>query len=68
MKLNYNNEELELEISRIDFEKLCNSLIERLRKPIIRALNDADLSPDELDAVILIGGSTRMPLVKSCVT
>lgn len=59
---------LESVIDRADFEKLTNPLLLRLRNPVERALRDASLSPDELDAVILIGGATRMPVVRSAVT
>ncbi|MFZ5352354.1 MAG: molecular chaperone HscC [Bacillota bacterium] len=58
----------EQEISRDDFEKLVNPLLLRLRQPIERALRDAKLSPGDLDAVILIGGATRMPIIRSTVT
>lgn len=57
----------ELRLDRADFEKLANPLLLRLRKPIERALRDAALSPSDLDAVILIGGATRMPLIKSVI-
>ncbi|WP_139251737.1 Hsp70 family protein [Gracilibacillus kekensis] len=50
------------------FEEMTYSLIQRLRAPIVRALHDASLRPDDLDAVILVGGATRMPLIKSVVT
>ncbi|GIN22715.1 molecular chaperone HscC [Siminovitchia fordii] len=57
----------ETTLRKEDFEKLSNQLLLRLRYPIERALRDADLSPDDMDAVILIGGATRMPLIKSVV-
>lgn len=61
------DENCEIDINREEFEKISNELLLKLRKPIERALNDASLSPSDLDAVILIGGSTRMPVVKSVV-
>ncbi|KPV57698.1 2-alkenal reductase [Paenibacillus sp. A3] len=57
----------ETSLNRNDFEKIAGQLILRLRHPIERALRDASLSPDDLDAVILIGGATRMPIIKSVV-
>ncbi|MCP1305798.1 molecular chaperone HscC [Paenibacillus tyrfis] len=57
----------ETTLNRNDFEKIAGQLILRLRHPIERALRDASLSPDDLDAVILIGGATRMPIIKSVV-
>ncbi len=58
----------EMELDRARFEKLCTELILRLRHPVERALRDADISPSEIEAVILIGGSTRMPLVRNVVS
>lgn len=55
-------------IDRADFEKLAGQLLLRLRHPIERALRDAELKPSDLDAVILIGGATRMPMIKSVVS
>jgi molecular chaperone HscC len=55
-------------VDRADFEKLVNPLLLRLRHPIERALRDAEVSPNDLEAVILIGGATRMPIVKSVVS
>ncbi|WP_317951273.1 molecular chaperone HscC, partial [Rossellomorea marisflavi] len=49
----------EMEVDRKRFEKLCQPLMLKLRKPIERALRDADLMVDEIDAIILIGGATR---------
>lgn len=57
----------EVSISYSQFEKLVASLIMRLRHPIERALSDASLTPKDLDAVILIGGATRMQIIKSLV-
>ncbi|MBB5038435.1 Hsp70 family protein [Prosthecobacter dejongeii] len=54
---------LSLEISRTEFEKLIRPLIERTRAHCLRALSDAGVKPEELDEVILVGGSTRIPLV-----
>lgn len=64
MNVMVNGQTLELRLDRADFEKLAHPLLLRLRKPIERALRDASLSPSDLDAVILIGGATRMPLIK----
>lgn len=54
---------LQLRLSRSKFEQLVQDLTERLRGPFMSALKDADLQPSHLDEVILVGGSTRMPLV-----
>jgi len=58
-------EEKSLEISRLDFDDLSKPLIMRLRQPIERAMRDAELTPRDLDAVILVGGATRMPIVRT---
>ncbi len=58
---------LDHHLSRTDFEQLCTALTTRLRRPIDRAIYDAGLSPDELEKVILVGGATRMPLIRSLV-
>ncbi|MGY0693728.1 molecular chaperone HscC [Virgibacillus sp. FSP13] len=55
------------QITRQQFEKIVHPLIIRLRVPIERALRDASLSPDELDAVVLVGGASRMPIIKTIV-
>ena len=54
---------LSLELTRVAFEKLIRPLIERTRAHCLRALSDAGVKPEELDEVILVGGSTRIPLV-----
>ncbi|WP_239617740.1 molecular chaperone HscC [Cohnella mopanensis] len=67
MSFKWEDKEFELTLDRNEFEKLASHLVLRLRHPIERALRDASLSPDDLDAVILIGGATRMPVIKSVV-
>lgn len=68
MKLNIDSSNYELTIDSDTFEKICNELLLKLKTPIYRAMRDADISTDELDAVILIGGSTKMPLIRSTVS
>jgi len=58
---------IETRLSRAQFEDLCGDLISRLRRPLKRALSDAGLSPVQLDEVVLVGGGTRMPVVKDLV-
>jgi len=64
MSLTLQDQSYELKLDRTEYEKLAHPLLLRLRKPIERALRDASLSPSDLDAVILIGGATRLPLIK----
>ncbi len=54
---------LVVDITRAKFQELTHDLIERTRKPMERALSDANLKPDAIDEVVLVGGSTRMPAV-----
>jgi molecular chaperone DnaK len=58
---------LETKLTRGEFEYLCQDLLERLRIPVKQALADAALSPRQVDEVVLVGGSTRMPMVKELV-
>ena len=58
---------LNVTITRARFEELSSHLIDRCRTPVERALADAKLSPGELDAVVMVGGSTRIPAVKDLV-
>lgn len=56
---------LQMNMSRATFEKLTAHLIERTRKPCEQALQDAKLRPGEIDEVVLVGGSTRIPAVQT---
>ncbi|MEY4529801.1 MAG: DnaK-like protein [Deinococcota bacterium] len=58
---------LEKKLTRAQFENLVGDLFERCRKPVLKALEDAKLSASQIDEVILVGGSTRIPAVKALV-
>ena len=58
---------LDTEIARADFEKLISPLIEETLEAIDRALADANLQADDIDRIILVGGSTRIPLVRQMI-
>ncbi len=58
---------LQLKLTRSRFEQMTEDLVARLRKPFEQALSDAGLGARELDEVILVGGSTRMPMVQNLV-
>ena len=58
---------LQMNLSRARFEQLVEDLVHRTRGPCEQALKDAGLRPDQIDAVILVGGSTRMPKVQELV-
>ena len=55
------------QVGRAEFEAECAPLLRKLRSPIERTIGDAGLSQRELDAVVLVGGATRMPMVRSLV-
>ena len=58
---------LQLTVTRAEFERMVDHLIERCRKPVENALRDAKLSPSQIDEVVLVGGSTRVPKVQEFV-
>jgi molecular chaperone DnaK len=58
---------IEIKLNRAQFEELCGDLVSRLRRPLKRAISDAGLSPMDIDEVVLVGGSTRMPMVQDLV-
>ncbi|XP_012487071.1 heat shock 70 kDa protein 6, chloroplastic [Gossypium raimondii] len=58
---------IETTLTRVKFEELCSDLLDRLKKPVENALGDAKLSFKDIDEVILVGGSTRIPAVQELV-
>ena len=58
---------LQMNLTRVDFEKLVDDLIERVRGPVMQALKDAKLDAKQIDEVVLVGGSTRIPKVQAVV-
>jgi molecular chaperone DnaK len=58
---------LQVTITRAQFEQMCDHLIEKCRGPVVQALKDAKLDPKEIDEVVLVGGSTRIPKVQELV-
>lgn len=64
LSLQLEAQSIEISISRQMFKTLSVPLLERLRKPVEQSLRDARIRPQELDAVILVGGATRMPMVQ----
>ncbi len=58
---------LTMTISRAEFEKITDRLFERCRGPVLKAMDDAGLKPNDIDEVVLVGGSTRMPRVQQIV-
>ena len=56
---------IDLEIDRSKFESLSKTILERCKTPVEKALKDAKLSKSDIDEVILVGGSTRIPAVRN---
>ena len=58
---------LDVKITRAKFEQLTEDLTERCKEPLEKSLKDAGLKPGDIDEVILVGGSTRMPVIQKLV-
>jgi molecular chaperone DnaK len=59
---------LQMHITRAKFEQLIDSLLDRLRGPVQQALQDAKMTSKDIDEIVLVGGSTRIPKVQELVT
>jgi molecular chaperone DnaK len=59
---------LNLKLTRSKFEQLSEDIIQRTMEPVRKAMKDAGLAPSDLDEVVLVGGSTRIPRVQALVT
>ena len=58
---------IESSIDRKTYESLCSDLLDRLLEPVNKVIGDSGWYPDEIDEVVLVGGSTRMPMVQQLV-
>jgi len=58
---------MDINLTRAKFDELTHDLVEKTMGPVQTALKDADLSPSELDKILLVGGSTRIPAVQEAV-
>lgn len=58
---------LDYKLTRAEFDRMTKELVERTMKPVKQALADAKLNPSDLDQVLLVGGSTRIPAVQEAV-
>jgi molecular chaperone HscC len=68
MCVTWQEQEFRWEIAAADFERHCEALLNRLSRPIQQALRDARLRTGQLDDVVLVGGATRMPMIRKLVT
>ena len=58
---------LDMELSRTQFEELVTHLVERTMEPVAQAIQDANLEPDDVSRIVLVGGSTRIPAVQAAI-
>ena len=68
MKCKIGEEIIETEISEKEYDKECEDLYEKIRGPVKRALADAKLKLSDIDKIVLVGGATRLPGVRSFVS
>lgn len=61
-------ETLEYKVDMNDFEKQCEPLLERIRKPVKRSLSDANIKLSDIDVVVLVGGATKLPLIRTFIS
>jgi molecular chaperone HscA len=61
--LRFNNQDYQIDISLSEIEELFTPLVDKTIQCVKNALNDANLSTDEIDGIIMVGGSTRMPTI-----
>lgn len=68
MSVNFDSQDYRWELDEDAFTKLAEPLLQRLRTPVERALRDSTIRAQELDTVVLVGGATRMPVVRKLVS
>lgn len=64
----WNDRPLECEITAAEFEAAAQPLIERLREPVLRAMRDSQIRAEQMSEIVMVGGGTRMPLIRRTVT
>ena len=60
----WNGKTYEQQISAPEYEAACEELLERIRRPIKRSLSDAGIRLNEIDKVVMVGGATKMPMIR----
>ena len=68
MSIVWKDQPFTFDVTSEDFEDLAAPLIERMKDPILRAIRDSKLRPGDLDEIVLVGGASRMPLIRRVVT
>jgi molecular chaperone DnaK len=56
---------LEVDLTRVELERLLRPVIERCREPVLQAFRDAGIAPNQIDRLVFVGGPTRMPTVRA---
>lgn len=68
MSYSFDGQVCEMTLTLNDYEKACAPLLEKLRRPIERSLRDAGVKLDDIDQIILVGGATRLPVIRRFVS
>lgn len=68
MSVTWEDQSYEMAVSNEEFEADAEPLLARLREPVLRSMRDSGLRSEDLDEIVLVGGATRMPLVRKAVT
>lgn len=68
MAITWDGETFEMDVTAQEFETMAAPLLARLREPVLRSLRDSEIPPDQLKEIVLVGGATRMPIVRRAVT
>jgi molecular chaperone HscC len=68
MSVLWRDQVYERELTADEFETRAAGLLARLKEPVLRSLRDSDIRPEDLREIVLVGGATRMPLVRKAVT
>ena len=68
MSVTWNDQVFEHRFTADRFDTLCSGLVTRMRDPVLRALRDSGLHAGQLKEIVMVGGATRMPLVRRAVT
>jgi len=68
MAVTWRDQTHEIEVTTVQFEEMCAPLLGRLREPVLRALRDAGIPAEGLKEIVMVGGATRMPVVRKAVT
>lgn len=61
----YNDKDFKVQVTRQEFEDVNADLMDHISKPILKALKEAGLTVDDIESVVLNGGSTRVPFVQN---